>query len=273
MVTGASGWIGSSVVLECLAQGIETIGVSRSIPREPQVAARTFQVSDYGDLPCPDGARLVHCAEERHIDRIKDPYAAPKLLRRLMDKPFTRITYLSSAVVYGDKIESPRAETEPTVASTPYSVGKCFSEEIVKEGDGTVLRLANVYGSSEMAEYTVIGDILAQLGMTGAVMLRDVSSVRDFVHLSDVARVIVKFVRSGLSGIYNVGTGRATSIAELAKTMLVLAGESDREVVASEPKKISHIVLNVEKVARVAGWRAAVPLEEGLRQLIGERVA
>jgi dTDP-D-glucose 4,6-dehydratase len=83
----------------------------------------------------------------------------------------------------------------------------------------------------------------------------------------DVARFVEAVVDRGASGVFNVGSGRAVSIGELARLVMRLAGIVDGPVYAPpRPGDIRHSVADISK-ARGLGWEPLVRLEEGLRGL------
>jgi len=85
--------------------------------------------------------------------------------------------------------------------------------------------------------------------------------------VADVAQFVEIVLKRGAAGLYNVGTGRAISIRELANVVMRLAGLSGEPAYAP-PRSgdIKHSVADVSK-ARALGWEPRVPLEEGLRRL------
>ena len=90
----------------------------------------------------------------------------------------------------------------------------------------------------------------------------------DFLHASDVVEVLIKALTKGGPGIYNRGSGRASSIASLAVTIEKIFPERNVSIKPPGPDgKIpeSFSALNISKAKRMWGFRPAL-LEEGLRR-------
>lgn len=179
------------------------------------------------------------------------------------------IVYSSSGAVYGNNYQYP----EPI---SPYGISKLTAEKYCQlyhdiYGVHTVVfRFSSVYGPGR--QKTSVNLILNKalnnqpLEITG-----DGSQTRDFTYVSDVVEAIIMAVeRKFPSGIYDIGTGLATSINELIQLIERLL----------EKKLTFHYVpegygdpkrneLNVSKAARY-GFKAKVSLEDGLKQLIEE---
>jgi UDP-glucose 4-epimerase len=85
--------------------------------------------------------------------------------------------------------------------------------------------------------------------------------------VADVARFVEIVLDRGVAGVYNVGTGRAVSIRELATIMMRLAGLSGEPLYAPpRPGDIKHSVADATK-AKSLGWQPQILPEEGLRRL------
>jgi len=132
-----------------------------------------------------------------------------------------------------------------------------------------VLRLFNVYGPGQTGTYAGVVSKFIERDKRGLppVIYGDGTQTRDFIHVADVARFVEAVLDRGAAGVFNVGTGRAVSIRELAAAVMRLAGLGGEPAYAP-PRSgdIKHSVADVSK-ARALGWEPRVPLEEGLRRL------
>ena len=126
-----------------------------------------------------------------------------------------RVVFASSAAVYGTVEPTPRKETHPLAPESHYASFKANAEELLKRAsvelglEGIVLRIFNVYGQG--LDSSLINRIFASSGNKAGV-LNTPSYVRDYIHVSDVAKVLASAIRlppSGYAAI-NVGTGVAT---------------------------------------------------------------
>ena len=100
----------------------------------------------------------------------------------------------------------------------------------------------------------------------------DGTQTMDFVHVTDVAKASVLAAMSPATDVvFNVGTGVETSLNDLAHKLLAVMG-STLEPQHAEARKVNPVprrVASIEAAARVLGFRAAVGLEDGLRDLVG----
>jgi UDP-glucose 4-epimerase len=132
-----------------------------------------------------------------------------------------------------------------------------------------VLRLFNVYGPGQTGTYAGVVSKFVERAKRGLplVIYGDGTQTRDFVHVADVARLVEVVLDRGAAGVYNVGTGRAVSIRELATIVMRLAGLSGEPLYAPpRPGDIRYSVADATK-AKLLGWQPQIPLEEGLREL------
>jgi len=231
----------------------------------------------FADLPRADA--VVHAAAyisveeswERPYEYLWNNAAATARVAKLCAEWGARLVYISSAAVYGDPVRLPISEDHPTRPLSPYGLSKLVGEQVASMllRDLAVLRLFNVYGPGQTGPYAgVISKFLerARRGLP-PVVFGDGEQTRDFVHVYDVARFVEAVVDRGASGVFNVGSGRAVSIGELARLVMRLAGIVDGPVYAPpRPGDIRHSVADISK-ARGLGWEPLVRLEEGLRGL------
>jgi UDP-glucose 4-epimerase len=132
-----------------------------------------------------------------------------------------------------------------------------------------VLRLFNVYGPGQTGPYAGVISKFVERAKRGLlpVIYGDGTQTRDFIHVADVARFVEVVLDRGAAGVFNVGTGRAVSIRELAAIVMRLAGLGGEPLYGPpRPGDIKHSVADVSK-AKSLGWQPQMPLEEGLRRL------
>ena len=273
VVTGAAGFVGQSVVREAMARGLAVVAVSRRRPPQPTGA---LTVVGYADIPCPADACLVHLAEERDASRAEaegESFLASTCdrLRGVLARPFARVVYASSAVVYGDRRAGLRRPTDAPEPAGVYARTKLACEALVVASPaGACARLANLYGPGGMSPGSVLAEIMAQIPGTAPIRLRDATPVRDFLHVPDAARCLVDLAVADVAGVLNVGTGRGVSTGALARMASDAAGQPERPIEACGPAlgRASVLVLDASDTTTAVGWRARVPLEEGLVALV-----
>jgi UDP-glucose 4-epimerase len=102
------------------------------------------------------------------------------------------------------------------------------------------------------------------------IIFGDGSQSYDFIHVDDVARANILALKSDATdGFFNIGMGVKTSIDELVHMLLEVIGSGLRpEYRPQERMFVTHRVGSTEKAERMLGFRARIPLNEGLRSVI-----
>jgi UDP-glucose 4-epimerase len=131
------------------------------------------------------------------------------------------------------------------------------------------LRYGNVYGPRQdpHGEAGVVAIFYSRLhdGETPTIF-GDGSASRDYVFVGDVARATLAAAESA-GGVYNVGTGRETSVVELLELCQRIAGtEVSAQFVAARPGELQRSVLDPSRAVDELGWRPERNLEDGLRE-------
>lgn len=185
----------------------------------------------------------------------------------------TEVVFSSTGgAIYGE-CDRPAPESSPLLPLAPYGASKLAGEAYagtygrLHGGAHTVLRLGNVYGPRQdpHGEAGVVAIFLGLLADGGAPrVFGDGRQTRDYVYVGDVVRAAL--AARGRGGVYNVGTGRETSVLELLETCCRVVG-ADVEPVFAEPRagELQRSVLDPELAARELGFRVEASLEDGLR--------
>ncbi|MBI4504028.1 MAG: NAD-dependent epimerase/dehydratase family protein [Chloroflexi bacterium] len=194
-----------------------------------------------------------------------------------------RIVYSSSASVYGDALLTPMTEEHPFNNRTMYGATKIAGEQFLRafyEGHRLPyvgLRYMNIYGPRMDYQGTYVSVIMKVLDRIDQglppVIFGDGSQAYDFVHVEDVARANVLAMGSDVADeFFNVGMGVKTTINELVELLLKITGSPlEPEYRPQEQMFVTHRVGSTEKAERVLGFRARIPLEEGLRSVVAWR--
>lgn len=257
VVTGASGFIGKAVCGKLELAGAEVLRVpSSEVPR-------------WASMP---DAVCVHLAANNDVAQLESRYElrrdeAAALARQVLEKGFQRIVFASSALVYGDAEETPRTEDSPFKPTTAYGHLKAELEGMFSGPNCACARISNVYGSG-MSSKNVFSDILRQLRAGGLVKVRNLTSVRDYIHVDDVADALTALALGAEAGAFNVSTGRGVGVRELASLAARAHGKENVRIEAAEElSTASNLVLDPGRLAAACGWRARIRLEEGVAAL------
>jgi UDP-glucose 4-epimerase len=288
VVTGGAGFIGSTLVDTLLARGDEVHVVDDlSSGRREQVAdAATLHVRDIreplGDVLAEARPEVVfHLAAQIDVRAsIADPVADARanvigtlsVLEGARAHDAQVILASTGGAIYGE-CERPAEEGAPRLPVSPYGTSKLAAEEYLATWNrlyGTrhvALRLGNVYGPRQdpHGEAGVVAIFLSRIrDGQPATIFGDGRQTRDYVAVGDVARAFVAAVDAD-GGVFNVGTGLETSVLELwAACRQAAAAEVDAVHEAPRLGELQRSSLDSSLAERELGWRAEVPLGEGL---------
>ena len=300
-VTGASGFLGSALIEHLAAwPGIEVVALTRTSSlaaerrdlgvdwREGDLASPYDATTFVADLDC-----VVHLAHKgspltsgRDLPSDATSNLVPMLtLLQAIRKRDTvcHVVYASSggALYAGTQPGIAASETSSVDATSSYAIQKLAGEQYLRlaaeEGwlTATTLRIGNAYGAVLPPDRLqgFLGVAVSRLAAREPLrLIGDTGNVRDYVHLNDVCAALRLALepRSPFE-IYNIGSGRGTSIDEL----LVLLGEISGTPPAIERVAESNaanrlpkwVVLDASKARAVLGWQPNVPLREGVERL------
>jgi UDP-glucose 4-epimerase len=289
VVTGGAGFIGSHVVDALLARGdevavVDTLvtGKRENVSAEAELHVRDIRepLEDLFDAFRPEAVfHLAAQADVRvSVDRPVDDAEVNVIgTIRVLEAARThgaQVVFSSTGgAIYGE-CEAPAVETAPCEPLSPYGTAKLAAEEYIRcynrlYGTSHVaLRYGNVYGPRQdpHGEAGVVAIFLGALARgEQAYVFGDGLQARDYVYVGDVARATTAALGQE-GGIFNVGTGRATSVVELYALCTSVAG-SDAHAEHAPPRlgELFRSVLDPELAARELGFRAMVELEDGLR--------
>jgi len=290
LVTGGAGFIGSHVAEAIVARGEDVVvlddlssGKRENLPEGVELVEGDIRES-LGDLFGRVKPTLCyHLAAQ--ID-VRVSVARPDLdaeinvlgtvnVLEAAREHGTKIVFSSTGgAIYGE-CEGPAPEDAPRQPIAPYGTAKLAAEEYLAtynrlHGTGHVsLRYGNVYGPRQdpHGEAGVVAIFFNRLreGERPKVF-GDGSQSRDYIYVGDVVRAtLAASERDG--GVYNVGTGRATSVVELLELCQRTAGTSlDPEFAPPRPGELQRSVLDPSRAVDELAWRPERSLEDGLRE-------
>ena len=294
LITGSSGLIGGCV-FEKLRGRYEVLGL------DLKPSPYTTIVGDIRDYCLVEKVVsnvdiVVHCAAQTSVARsVEDPLfdAENNVVGTLnlleatrKSKRLKRFVYISSAAVYGFPEYIPIDEDHPCRPVSPYGVSKLAGELYTRvfhelyRVPTVCIRPFNVYGRNQdpNSSYSgVISKFLERISKgLPLVIYGDGEQTRDFIHVSDVADMIVMAVEceEALGEVFNCGTGREVSINELAKMMLAISGNNfEVEYSDGRPGDIRRSCADIRKVEKILGFKPKKSLKEGLEELLNSRTS
>jgi UDP-glucose 4-epimerase len=208
------------------------------------------------------------------------------VMEACVKKGVKRLVYSSSASVYGDAVREPMDEDHPFNNQNFYGATKIAGEAMLRafhhryKLDFAGLRYMNVYGPRQDYHGAYIAVIMKMLDAIdrgeGPTILGDGSEAFDFVAVEDCGRANVCAMKAGTTdAFYNVGTGKRTSLKELAEMLLELTACT--QPIGFAPRSQATLVRNrigdARKASAEIGFTAELDLREGLRRLIDWRAS
>jgi NAD dependent epimerase/dehydratase len=304
LVTGAGGFIGSHLAEALVAAGASVRAFVRYDSRgthgylddlEPSVLAEIELFP--GDIR--DGPTVARAVAGRDtvfhlaaLIAIPYSYIAPEayvatnvsgtlnLLDACRTADVRHVVHTSTSEVYGTAQRVPITEEHPIRPQSPYAASKAAADHLALSyhaSFGTpvvVLRPFNTYGPRQSLR-AVIPTIAAQLIRGGPVRLGSVTPTRDFTFVSDT---VTGFVRAAsvpevLGRTVQLGTGVEISIRDLAGVLAEISGvplriEEDQARIRPASSEVERLVADPSLARDLLGWRAQVPLREGLRETL-----
>ena len=293
LVTGGAGFIGSHLVDRLIADGhtVAAVDILATGKREnvnPQAALYEIDIRSPALAAAFEAARpevVFHVAAHASVsESVRDPMhdaevnvlGTLNVLQQCAAYEVGRFVFSSTGgALYGEPERLPADEEHPVSPLSPYGASKDAAEAYVRTLCSlsgiryTILRYGNVYGPRQdpFGEAGVVA-IFANAMMQGQrpTIFGDGSHERDYVYVDDVVRANVLALAQDEDGVYNIGTGEGTTVAQVFDA---LAGATDYggdpEHAAERPGDVHRIYLDVRRAERGLGWRAAVSLEEGIR--------
>ena len=304
LLTGAAGFIGSHTVDQLLAAGHQVTGVDnfRSGHRanlaqaetSPGFSLREADVATVGVLDqlvaSTRADAIIHLAALVSVqESIANPelnYALNLQATHLVAEAarrhrVPRVVFASSAAIYGDTTDLPIREAAEKRPISPYGAAKLASEALLL-GHGAAFgftvrcqRYFNVFGPRQdpASPYSGVISIFDRRYREGkpVTIYGDGGQTRDFISVHDVARAnVIAATKPNLrSGSANICTGRATSLLEITAVFRREYPATAAPVhAAPRGGDIVHSRGAPEEAAAALGFRAEVPVERALQELI-----
>jgi UDP-glucose 4-epimerase len=300
LVIGGTGFIGSEVVFELLEIGASVGVMARNPPsdwRRPWLRQAELFIGSAGD-PTKLARALMDVDWVVYAASCPPPSAnldadgsiaqtVPTLisvLEALRERPGVGLTYLSSGgTVYGNAETLPATESSACLPISAYGITKLLGEKNVSEYAAAyriparILRVANAYGPLQSAEDGQgIVAVLLEAALTGSevTIFGDGRSVRDYVHVADVAKAVVRLQPClDEAQVVNVGSGIGLSIRQVLEVVERVT-ESRLAIRWSEQRSfdVQSIFLDLARLNQHLEWEP-LDIETGTAQMWDQLLA
>ena len=290
LVTGGAGFIGSTIVDALKTRGdtvvvVDDVSTGDRANLAPDIALRIADVSDAKALR--EAVRgesfdaVVHCASKT---KVVESMEKPDLYRRVIVEGTRNVVRLAEELharmlvnistggaIYG---ETPMCASEAVRVDPVSNYGKfkAEAEQIVATAriPNITLRLANVYGPRQRQDLEG-GVIAIFLGRwrrgEKLVVYGDGTAQRDYIYVGDVADAVLASFAGTWQGVYNIGSGVATSVNDLIAAITGILGPPPGVTKAPERSgETQRSCVDASKAKRDSLWQLRTALIEGLRR-------
>jgi UDP-glucose 4-epimerase len=294
LVTGGAGFIGSHLTRAVLAEGrrvtvLDNLSVGR---RDVVPAGARFVHGDVrDDAALADALAGVDCVfhlaaqvtirgsfDRFHEDLDTNVMGTARLLRAVDPRTVKWFTLASSMAIYSDASSpAPIDESHPKRPLSPYGVGKLAAEDVSQQvlaARGipfTAVRYFNTFGPGQTyTPYVGVLTIFITRLLRGEsiTIYGDGEQQRDFIHVSDIVAG-TRATPGRTPGRYNLGTGRGTSLNQLAQMVLEKLAPGQRPLYAPAPAgELRFSVANIDAARRELGFAPARSLSADLDDVI-----
>ncbi len=299
VVTGGAGFIGSHLSEELLRRGHRVRVVDNlSTGKRSNIAdhaAVEFLEADLADsqaaVEALRGADYVlHQAAVPSVPQsISDPLsthhanitASVNVLIAARNAGVKRLVYAGSSAAYGNSRSLPVSEDAMPQPLSPYALQKLAAEQYCQlftalyGFETVVVRYFNVFGPRQdpASPYSGVVSLFAKALLEGRspTIFGDGCQTRDFTYVTNVVDGVLRACEApGIAGqVFNVATGRAVSLNELAETMRSIVGAS--VVPIHEPPRrgeVEHSQADISKARALLGYVPSISLKAGLTRTI-----
>jgi len=291
LVLGGCGFIGSHVVDELITSGHEVVVFDRYQERfRAPITSVIYCQEDFGNRGELENVLangidvVIHLVsstvpqssnEDPIFDVQTNLIESIALFEMCIKYHVRKVVFISSGgTVYGVPQASPVPESHPTLPLCSYGITKLAIENylhlfhLLHGMEYVVLRVSNPYGSRQ--------DPHRKQGAAAVFMYKmlkgedisvwgDGSVVRDFIHVSDVARACLTASESQYVGTCNVGSSQELSIKQLIVELQEVTGKPAQvNWLESRNFDVPGIVLDCSRIEKVLSWRPQISLHDGL---------
>ena len=291
VVTGGAGFVGGHLVDRLISDGLDVLvvddlstGSTSNIP-----ATARFERCDVADADLERLFRdwrpriVYHLAAQASVPRsMADPLhdltvnvvGTHRVATATREAGAARLVFVSSGgAVYGETVR-PATERSLPAPRSHYGVHKLAAEGHVALAGlpYAIARPSNIYGPRQQPglEGAVVAAFLDQARRAGRLTIHgDGSQTRDFIHVDDVVEALSRLGDvTGSTGVWNVSSGRRTSVVELASVVERVVGVPlVRTMAERRPGDVTDSAISSGTLRRM-GWRPRMGLEAGIRSSI-----
>ncbi|RBP36665.1 nucleoside-diphosphate-sugar epimerase [Roseimicrobium gellanilyticum] len=284
-VTGANGFIGRAFCQAAVAAGHEVLGLCRSANATLPDGCQKL-VGDLEHVPWDEVKRFAPDAL-LHLAWIVTPGAylnAPEndsligeseqLFRKCAELGVRHLAASGTCIEYAPSDEPLKENVSPLAPALAYSRGKVAAGNVLqalateKGIPWSWFRIFYCYGEGEHPN-RIVSWIMSKLASGEAVEVKTPDSVKDYIHVNDVASAMLWSIEKGIEGPINVGTGHGIRILDLTRMIATTVGADPSLVSGANPPAPDAFPITVADMTKLtsSGWSPHIPLTTGLERM------
>ena len=307
LISGGSGFIGSHLTHQLLADGAEVSVIVRydSVMKNERLRdcwddIRVIE-ADLRNRGALEAIRkfkpevVFHLAAYNHVGesftQVEECFDVnAKGTANLLDNcgDVEKFVYMSTSEVYGHQSQVPFLETMTPDPISPYSITKyagelyCRMKQRIVDGPPIVItRSFNTYGPYQSAK-AIIPEMIINCLRGNSIRTTPGEQTREFNYVGDIVRGLMKAASSKerIDGVINLASGEEIAIRDLVKKIAALTDTRSKVEIGAlryRPTEIWRMYADNSRARELLGWQPAVGLDEGLkltvewfRQYLGE---
>jgi len=297
LVTGGAGFIGSHLVDRLVDEGCRVVVLDnlssgslenirghlgsrkvRFIEGDVRSSEAVEEAMKDADLVCHSAAvvSVPYSMREPLLTHEVNATGTLNLLIASLNHEVERFVYLSTCAVYGEPEHLPVDEAHPTNPISPYAASKLAAEHYCKafqQAYGlktTILRPFNVYGPRQ--NDGVVAEFVQRMKQgSPPIVCGNGRQTRDFLYVLDAVDAIVLALRhdGAVGEVFNIGTGKATTVNELGRLLLRIFG-MELKPIREEPRigDVMRSCADIGKAEKKLGYRPRFSLKRALRHFV-----
>ena len=294
-VTGGAGFVGSHLVKLLVEEGHEITVIDNLHKGKKENLASIINKIKFHKIDVRDYESLRKILKnvdgvfhQAALTVVQDSFSRPEEyfdvnvhgtenIFKLANENKFKVVYASSSSVYGHKLEIPITEDAERSPISPYGKTKLEDEYLVEKysklnTEIIGLRYFNIFGKGQTIEYAgVITKFLDRINEgKSPIIFGNGSQIRDFIHVSDVAKANLMAMNSKSSNlIVNIGTGNAISILELANMIINASGLKIEPIFAEALEgDIKKSLADISQAKKYFNWKSKIELQDWLREIL-----
>ncbi len=282
-ITGAAGFVGKELVLQCQKQGIEYIAVdviNSILPNHFKADIRSKEIENL----IPEGAdAIIHlagltsdplCKNKAYDCFEANVMATLNLINAAEKKKVKQFIFASSEWVYGPfekgEIKDENSVIDIAKLDSEYALSKLVVESNLRQKfrhgfcAATILRFGIIYGCREKG--SAVESIFNAVKTRDKVIVGSLNTGRCFIHVFDIVSGIIQSLGLGGFNIINLQGEKLITLKDLIEASQRILNK-EVTVEESDPNNISIRNVSNNKANKLLNWQPKISLEEGLKKL------